>query len=84
MNNEVAGSILTVFLVKEKKGIFSRSRTCKNQPLKNNDESNTVIASHSNTENFALDTGYLIGVPSWRNLGNMSALVGCKNEFRRQ
>ena len=42
MNSEVAGSILTVFpRNKEKeKGIFSRSRTCKTQPLKNNDESN--------------------------------------------
>ena len=51
MNSEVAGSILTVFPVKrKKKGIFSRSRTCKTRPLKNNDESNTVIASHSNTE----------------------------------
>ena len=51
MNSEVAGSILAVFPVKrKKKGIFSCSRTCKTQPLKNNDESNTIIASHSNTE----------------------------------
>ena len=48
MNSEVAGSILTVFSVKRKKGIFSCSRTCKTQPLKMNDESNTIIASHSN------------------------------------
>ena len=40
--SEVAGSILTVFPRKRKKKgrIFSRSRTCKTQPPKNNDESN--------------------------------------------
>ena len=38
MNSEAAGSIL--FLVKR--------RICKTQPL-DNDESNTIIASHSNT-----------------------------------
>ena len=66
MNSEVAGSILTVFprhgAQEKKKGIFSRSRTCKTQPLKNNDESNRIIASHSNPEKVALDTGYLIGI----------------------
>ena len=50
MNSEVAGSILTVFPIKRKNGIFSCSRTCKTQPLKNNNESNTIIASHFNTE----------------------------------
>ena len=50
MNSEVPGSILTVFPVKRNKAFFSRSRTCKTQPLKNNDENNTIIASHSNTE----------------------------------
>ena len=71
MNSEVAGSILTVFprAKKKKEGIFSLSRTCKTQPL----EKTTmramyrIIASHSNPEKVALDTGYLIGVPdkSW-------------------
>ena len=51
MNSEVAGSILAVLPVKIKKEIFSRSGTCKTQPLENNDESSTIIASHSNTEN---------------------------------
>ena len=50
MNSEVAGSILTVFPLKRKKGALSCSRTCKTHSLKNNDESNTIIASHSNTE----------------------------------
>ena len=48
MDSEAAGSILTAFPVKTKKGIFSR--TCKTQPLNNTDESNTMIASHSSTE----------------------------------
>ena len=56
MNSEVAGSILTAFPMKIKKGIFSCSRTCETQPLKNNDESNAIIASHSNTPKVALDT----------------------------
>ena len=34
-----------------------------------------IIVSHSNTEKFALDTGYLIGIPG-NNVGNMSGLVG--------
>ena len=64
MNSEVAGSILTV-VRKKKKMMFSCSTTCKTQPLQNNDESNTIIASHSNTEKseVKLDAGYLIGVP---------------------
>ena len=40
MNSVVAGSIFTVFSVKRNKRSSSRSRTCKTQPLKNNDESN--------------------------------------------
>ena len=42
MNIEAAGSILTVLpgTTKKKEGIFSRSRTCKTQPLEDNDESN--------------------------------------------
>ena len=63
MNSEVAGSILTVFPIKGKKVIFSRSRNCQTQPLKNNDESNTVNASHSYTEkSHWILIGYLIGV----------------------
>ena len=60
MNSEVAGSILTVFPIKRKNGIFSCSRTCKTQPLKNNDESNTIIASHSNTEKVGGKIGYWV------------------------
>ena len=65
MNSEVAGSILTVFPRKrrQKKG-FSHVQ----EPVKLNHLKRTmgtiyrIIASHSNTEEVALDTGYLIGV----------------------
>ena len=51
MNNEVAGSILTVFPVKRKKRDFPHvQEPVKLKPLKNNDERNTMIASYSNTE----------------------------------
>ena len=52
MNSEVAGSILTVFPVKGKKkeGFSDVQKPVKLTHLKNNDESNTIIASHSNTE----------------------------------
>ena len=88
VNSEVAGSILTVFPVKRKKGIFSRSRTFKTQPPKNNDESNTIIASHSNTEksHWILGTWYLIGVPDiiWEMCQVLWGRMWWKNEFRRQ
>ena len=66
MNSEVAGSILTVFprQRKKKKG-FSHVQ----EPVKLNHLKTTmramyrIIASHSNPEKVALDTGYLIGVP---------------------
>ena len=61
-SSEVAGSILTIFPVKRKKGIFSRSRTCKAQPLKNNDESNTIIARHSNAEKVGGKIGYWVRI----------------------
>ena len=63
MNIEVAGSILTVFPRKRTKG-FSHGQ----EPVKLNHLKTTmramyrIIASHSNTEKVALDTGYLIGV----------------------
>ena len=60
MNSEVAGSILAVLPVKIKKEIFSRSGTCKTQPLENNDESSTIIASHSNTEKVRGKIGYWV------------------------
>ena len=54
----------------------------------NNDESNMIIASHSNTEKSEakLDTGYVSHRGSWHNLGTMSSLGGrmwWENEFRR-
>ena len=77
MNSEVAGSTLTVFPVKRKKGIFSCSKPCKTQPLKNNDESNTVISSHSNTEKFGDKIGYWVSRRGYgHNSENMSGLVG--------
>ena len=75
MNSEVAGSILTVFprqslgreKKKKKRGFSHVQEPVKLNHLKNNDESKNVydriIASHSNPEKVALDTGYLIGVP---------------------
>ena len=43
--SEVAGSILTVFPTKvKKKGKSHVPRNCKTHSLKNNDESNTIIA----------------------------------------
>ena len=66
MSSEVAGLILTVFPgKKEKKEGFSHVQ----EPVKLNHLKTTmramyrIIASHSNTEKVALDTGYLIGVP---------------------
>ena len=65
MNSEVAGSILTVFPGKRKKK--KDFLTFKN--IKLNHLITTMramyrdIASHSNTEEAALHTGYLIGVP---------------------
>ena len=51
MNNEVAGSILTVFPVKRKKRDFPHvQEPVKLKPLKNNDERNRMIASYSNSE----------------------------------
>ena len=58
MNSKVAGSILTVFPVIEQKRFFSR--ICKTQLLKNNDERNTIIASHSNTEQVGVKIGYWV------------------------
>ena len=64
--SKVAGSILTVRLSRKKKKMgFS----CGQEPVKLNNLLKTrtraiyIIASHSNTEKVALDTGYLIGVP---------------------
>ena len=34
-----------------------------------------IITSHSNAEQIALDTGYLMGVPGIIYLGNLSGLV---------
>ena len=88
INSEVAGSILTVFPVKKKKEFSHVSRTCTTQPLKKNDESNTTIASHSNTEKVggkigywlshrgSSNSSYLSALNSYPNLGNMSGLVG--------
>ena len=64
MNSEVAGSILTVFFSRKKKG-FSHVQ----EPVKLNHFKTTmramyrIIASDSSTEKVALDTGYVIGVP---------------------
>ena len=60
MDSEVAGSILTVFPIKAKKGIFSCSRTCNTQLLNNNDGSNAIIASHSNNEKNGCKIGYWV------------------------
>ena len=58
---EVAGSILTVFPVKGKKKGFSHvQEPVKLKLLKNNDESNTIIASHSNTEK----SHWILGISS--------------------
>ena len=62
MNSEVAGSILTIF-PRKKKG-FSHVQPVKLNHLKTTMRAMyRIIASHSNTEEVALDTGYLIGVP---------------------
>ena len=65
MNSEVAGSILTVFPRKrKKKGFFHVQEPAKLNHLKTMMRAMyRIIASHSNTEKVALDTGYLIGVP---------------------
>ena len=63
------------FPQKEKKGICSRSRTCKTQPLKN-DESNTIIASYSDTKKSHWILTWDAHRGSGHNLGNMSGLVG--------
>ena len=77
MNSKVPGSILTVFSVKRKKGLYRVSRACKTQPFKNNDESNTIIASHTNSEKNAGKIGYWVSPRGSRhNLGNMSDFVG--------
>ena len=65
MNSEVAGSILTFPRKRKKKG-FSH---VVQEPVKLNHLKTTIramyriIASHSNPEKVALDTGCLIGVP---------------------
>ena len=62
---------------KEEKGIFSRLRTCKTQPLKNNDKSN--IQDHCKSLQYQKRRiGYWVSHRgSWHNLGNLSGLVGC-------
>ena len=63
----------------------------QNSPTwKKNDESNTIIASHSNTapkkSEAKLDTWYLIGVPGiiWEICQVYSERMRWKIEFRRQ
>ena len=45
-----------------------------------------IIASHSNTEKVALDTGYLIGVPDiiWEMWQVQWGRMWWNNEFRRK
>ena len=63
MNSEVAGSILTVF-TRKKKGFSHVQESVKLNHLKTTMRAMyRIIASHSNTEKVALDTGYLIEVP---------------------
>ena len=88
MNSEVAGSILPVFLVKEKKGFSHVQEPVKLNHLKNNDESNTIISSYSNTENVGGKISYWVfHRGSWHNLEYVSGLVGenvVENKFRRR
>ena len=94
MNIEVAGSILAVVPVKMKKGLsFARvyvQGPVKIHPLKNNDETNAIIASHSNTtEKVGGKIGNwvsLIGVPDiiWKICDVQWGRMWWKIEFRRQ
>ena len=65
-SSEVAGSILTVFPRKKKK---KKGLSRAQEPVKFNHLKTTtgvmyrIIASHSNTEKVAFDTGDVIGVP---------------------
>ena len=77
MNSEVAGSILTVFPVKWRKKGFSHVQEPVKTQHENNDESNTINSSYSNTEKVGRKIGYWVSHQgSWHNLGNMSGLVG--------
>ena len=87
MNSEIAGSIFTVF-PRKKRHLFSHvQEPAKLNPLKTTMRAlDRIIASHSNTEKVALDTGYLIGVPDiiWVNVRYSGGECGAKNEFIRK